>query len=136
MFLERSRGVFILRLFWRSVLRLSHFLRKQGLWKSTVHPPLLNHPVGSGAGAAGPEWGSATSRIQRPVEAWPGYRRWPGPEGRLLGKGMPWPAHTICFSALGLWPGTAGEEREYLSLSAERIPLGAPSGCRQCGSPG
>lgn len=37
---------------------------EEAVLKSTVYPPLLNHPVGSGAGAAGPGRGSATSKIQ------------------------------------------------------------------------
>lgn len=63
MFLQRSRGVFILRLFWRSGLRPGHFLRKQGFWKSAVHQLLLNHPVRDSTGAAGPEFYA----VQRPV---------------------------------------------------------------------
>lgn len=63
MFSQRSRGVFILRLFWTSGLRPGHFLRKQGFWKSAVHQLLLNHPVRAGAGAAGPE----VYTVRRPV---------------------------------------------------------------------
>lgn len=35
--------------------------------------------------------------------------------------------HTICFSALALWPGTAGEERAaFLSQFPKGIPPGVP----------
>lgn len=70
MFLQRSRGVFTLRLFWRSGLRPGHFLRKQGFWKSAVHQLLLNHPVRAELGQQGPS--STLSRAQCPVWAWPG----------------------------------------------------------------
>lgn len=102
MLLERSRGVFILRLFWRSGLQPSHFLRKQGFWKSTVHHPLLNHPVGIRAGAAGPECGSAT--IQGPVPSLGLARLWEAAEdrGQNAWEGGARPAHTMCFSVLTL----------------------------------
>ena len=145
MFLQRSRGVFLLRLFWRSGLRPSRFLRKQGFWKSAVH--LLNHPVRSRAGAVGPKWGSTLSRAQHPIWAWPGHGGWTGQRAESLERwSPPPPAHAICFSAVGLWPGTAGEERAaFLSQSAKGIPPGAPLAAdsqggagagRQCGSPG
>lgn len=111
MFLQRSRGVFILRLFWRSGLRPRGFLRKQGFWKSAVHQLLLNHLVGSRAGAAGPEWCSTLSRVQRQSGLGQAMGGSLGRRAECLGRRSP-PAHTVCFSALALWSGTAGEERE------------------------
>lgn len=148
--MERSRGVFILRLFWRSDLWPSHFLRKQGLWKSAIHQPLLNHSVGRRAGTAGPEWGSATVQSSVPslglARLWEeararGQVTWEG-GASLRSPSLPLvphlpPAHTVCFSALELWSGTAGEERTaFFRLFAEGIPLGAPSGRRQEGEGG
>lgn len=145
MFLERSRGVFVLRLFWRSGLWLSHFLRKQGLWKSTLHQLLLNHPVVGRAGAAGPEWGSAA--VQSPAPSLGLARLWEvaGDRGQ-----SPWemrppcPRHhlLLCPKTLACDCG-GGERAAFRSPSAKGIPLGVPSGRRQegeggrrCGSPG
>lgn len=132
MFLQKSRGVFILRLFWRSGLRPSSFLRKQVFWKSAVHQ-LLNHSVTSRAGAAGPEWGFTLSKDQCPVWAWPECGRRPGTEGRVLGKGSP-PTHTICFSALGLWSADCGGGENSLSRPVcKRNSSRSSSGWRQPG---
>lgn len=53
-----------------------------------------------------------------------------GTESRELGEVEPPtpPAHTICSSALGLWSGTAGEEREqpFPASLQKGIPLGPP----------
>lgn len=125
MFLQRSRGVFILCLFWRSGLRPRGFLRKQAFWKSAVHQLLLNHLVGSRAGAAGPEWCSTLSRVQRPVCAWPGHGRQPGKEGRVFGKAGPPSTHRALFcpsTRVGNCGG--GERAAFLSQCAKEIPPG------------
>lgn len=124
--MQNSRGVFILRLFWRSGLRPNSFLRKQVFWKSAVHQ-LLNHSVRSRAGAAGPEWDFTLSRDQCLVWAWPERGRWPGTEGRVV-RGSP-PTHTL---GLLLCPRTlvcrlrGRREQPFSGQSAKGIPLGAP----------
>lgn len=140
--MERSRGVFILRLFWRAGLWLSHFLGKSGLWKSAVHQPLLNHGFGSRAGAAGPECSFVSVWRPAPSLGLAGYGQCPGTEGRVLGKGEH-PQRTPCFSACGTLAWDCGGGERDLSQSAKGISLGAPSGRRrkgeggrQCGSPG